>query len=211
MKKKIVSMVIFLFLILIVTYYSVIVINARSETKEKFEAFLNSDKVKIHAPELSDFQLQALLKVEDPDFYNHNGFDVSTPGAGKTTITQSIVKRFYFENFKKGIPKIKQTLIAVFAVDPLISKDDQLTTFINEFPFNSEATGFSGAAHYYFGKTFQELTDEEYLSIVAMFVSPKKFDIKNGKEANQERVQRIQALIDGEYLPINNSDLYYDK
>lgn len=213
MKKLIkrISIVILLFLLLIFAYYSFVVISARSETKNKFETFLNSEQTKVHISELSDFQLEALLKVEDPNFYNHNGFDITTPGAGLTTITQSIAKRFYFENFKPGIPKIKQTLIAVFAIDPLISKDDQLTVFINEYPFNSQAIGFSGAADYYYKKMFQELTDDEYLSIIAMFLSPEAFDIKKESKANQERVNNIQLLIKGEYTPINNLDLYYQQ
>jgi len=37
----------------------------------------------------------------------------------------------YIYNFKPGFMKIKQTLIAWLAVDPLVSKDDQLTVFIN--------------------------------------------------------------------------------
>lgn len=42
--------------------------------------------------DLSAWQLDALLKIEDPAFYRHKGVDLKTPGAGLTTITQSLVK-----------------------------------------------------------------------------------------------------------------------
>jgi hypothetical protein len=39
---------------------------------------------------------------------------------------------YYFENFKPGIQKIKQTLISRFAFDNLTPKDTILKLFINE-------------------------------------------------------------------------------
>ena len=196
--------------LVILTYYLVTIFWTRSVTIEKFEAFLNSEKNIISIEELSEFQLNALLEVEDPNFYNHNGFDISTPGAGMTTITQSLVKRFYFDNFKQGIAKIKQTLIAIFAVDPLISKEDQLTVFINEYPFNDQAIGFTGAAKYYYSKDFEDITDDEYLSMVAMLIAPVRYDIRNNPENNDDRAERIKELLDGSYAPRDNSDVYYE-
>ena len=76
----------------------------------------------IHAADLSKAQKEILIKVQDPGFYSHGGIDLSTPGAGLTTITQAIVKKLYFENFKAGIAKIRQSLIARFVVHDLISK-----------------------------------------------------------------------------------------
>lgn len=63
-----------------------------------------------------------LLKVQDPKFYHHKGVDTTTPGTGVTTLSQGLVKIFYFDEFSPGIKKIKQTLIARFAFDPLTPK-----------------------------------------------------------------------------------------
>jgi membrane carboxypeptidase/penicillin-binding protein len=62
--------------------------------------------------------LQALLTVEDPHFYTHDGIDASTPGAGITTITQGLVKLYYFHPFKPGIAKLRQSLIALVLTEP---------------------------------------------------------------------------------------------
>lgn len=94
-------------------------------------------KFEIFGKDLSKRQKKILIKVQDPGFYKHNGMDLSTPGAGLTTITQAITKKLYFDSFKPGISKIKQSLIARFVVNELISKDDQLSLFVNAMHFGS--------------------------------------------------------------------------
>ena len=83
-------------------YYIYSLHKARSYTRETilldFEAsqwrYPNgiAQKFKILSGDLSQRQKEILIKVQDPGFYNHNGIDLSTPGAGLTTITQAIVK-----------------------------------------------------------------------------------------------------------------------
>ena len=92
---------------------------------------MQSEKIKLQLTDLSKEQISALLTIEDPNFYTHNGFDFQTAGAGVTSITQAMVKYLYFEHFEAGFKKIEQTLIAWLAVNPLVSKDEQLTVFIN--------------------------------------------------------------------------------
>ena len=48
-------------------------------------------------------RIQLLLLLQDPNFYNHQGVDLKTAGAGLTTITQSLSKRLAFNNFNPGI------------------------------------------------------------------------------------------------------------
>ena len=75
-----------------------------------------AQKFEILSNDLSKRQTEILIKVQDPGFYNHNGMDLSTPGGGLTTITQAIVKKLYFANFKPGIAKIIQSLIAMLFI-----------------------------------------------------------------------------------------------
>lgn len=114
---------------------------------------------------LSDLTVRrkyVLLAVEDPAFYRHHGVDLHTPGAGMTTITQGLVKLLYFPGgFKQGIAKIRQTLIAQYALDALVSKDEQLALLLNLAYMGSRdgkpIHGFADAARFYFGKEFQAL------------------------------------------------------
>ncbi|OGF51261.1 MAG: hypothetical protein A2044_03380 [Candidatus Firestonebacteria bacterium GWA2_43_8] len=203
-----------LILISIVTvYYAAAVLKARVDTPRLIEEAAKKDNVTLQAGDLSKWQLDALLAIEDPKFYNHNGVDLKTPGAGITTITQGLVKKYYFNSFKPGIGKIKQTLIAVFALNSLVTKDDQLKLFINNIYLGNvegkEVVGFDKAAKVYYKKPFNKLTKDEYLSIVAMIIAPENFNIIKNPGANAKRTERIKKVVSGEYKPKSLMDIYY--
>ena len=74
-----------------------------------------------------------------------------------------------------------------------------------------EVTGFARAAEFYFGKSFHQLSRDEYLSLVAMIIGPNSYNVVTHPKANTERVERIKKLVNGEYKPKGLMDLYYDK
>ena len=192
-----------------VAYYSWVLYSARKYT---VETILPREKVTFYPltpSSLTPRQLEILLKVEDPHFFEHGGVDFSTPGAGITTITQGLVKHLYFDQFKPGLAKIKQTLIAAFVLDPLIPKGVQLRRFINTVYLGKGTSGFEQAAKIYFHKSFAQLTEDEYIAIVAMIIAPETFNIEKFPDRNKERANRIKRLISGEYKPRGLFDLYY--
>ena len=197
----------------IIIYEAFAVIRANSKTTEIFANALKDENIQITLEDISKEKINSLLSVQDPSFYKHNGFDFKTPGAGKTTITQAITKYLYFEKFSKGFKKIEQTLIAWLVITPAISKDDQLIVFLNSAYLGhidgKEVRGFSEASRLYYNKSFNELSETEYLSIVAMLIAPKVFNIKTNSKVNLERVNLIKQLLNGKYVPTKNSDVYY--
>src|SRR5262249_32074608 len=110
------EMVAVLLIVVVVGYSAVVVIRARRETPELVQALMSSGRIVLHPEQFPPGWVKALLMVEDPAFYEHHGIDLSTPGAGLTTITQGLVKQLYFEHFTPGFAKVKQSLIAVFAL-----------------------------------------------------------------------------------------------
>jgi membrane carboxypeptidase/penicillin-binding protein len=204
-----------LILITAIIYYGTVILNARANTPAIVNDALNSGRMKLELNDLTDEQKQALLKVQDPNFYHHNGFDISTPGTGVTTISQGLVKLYYFENFKPGIQKIKQTLIARFAFDIMTPKDTIFKLFINDVYLGQHkgkaVHGFENAANIYLNKSFRDLTWDEYLSLVAMIRSPNTLHYVNNHVVNQDRVLRIKKVLSGEYIPVDNSDWMYDR
>jgi len=138
-KKRSLMLVLLLF-VAILLYYTVEVLIARANTPKIVNDYLESEQVEITTKDLTEKQLDILLRIEDPNFYNHHGIDFKTPGAGWTTITQALAKKFYFNNFEQGLMKIKQTLCARLALDPLVSKETQLTLFLNIMYFGINST-----------------------------------------------------------------------
>ncbi len=163
--------------------------------------------------ELTAERLDFLLAVEDPAFFRHHGVDLQTPGAGMTTITQGLVKLLYFPGgFHAGIAKIRQTLIAQYALDALISKQEQLELFLNMAYMGSAANGpihgFPAAARHYFGKEFAALSDAQFRSLVAMVIAPDTH--VPGSVLHTARMQRIEAYVAGRYRPLCVLDTEYD-
>jgi membrane carboxypeptidase/penicillin-binding protein len=210
-------------IIAISAYYIFVVVNAKAYTHATILKDLKKSqwrspegaarKFEIRCQDLSKRQKEILIKVQDPGFYNHSGIDLSTPGNGLTTITQAIVKKLYFENFKSGIAKIKQSFIAKFVVHELISKEDQLTYFINTMYFGKvdgqPIVGLASAANAYYQQPVNLLTEEQYISLIAMIVMPGTFHIIDHPEWNKDRTNRIKALMAGEYTPKGLMDQFY--
>jgi membrane carboxypeptidase/penicillin-binding protein len=134
----------------------VILIDYRKGEWRIFEAAKR--QMTLSKEDLSQKQIDWLLKIQDPGFYAHKGVDLSTPGAGLTTITQSIVKKLYFKEFKPGFRKYKQSIIAIFVVNQMLEKDEQLEIFLNSVymgsPNGNEIYGLSKASQAYYGKSF---------------------------------------------------------
>lgn len=153
---------------------------------------------------------EILIKVQDPGFFDHKGFDLSTPGAGWTTITQSLAKFFYFEEFKQGWRKIPQTMYARFALHPNVDKETQLDLFVNILGFGNETRGILSASQFYYDKRPEDLSEDEFISLIAVLNNPRMLNPKDNPEANMERVRRIKRYIAGEYVPKNVFDIEYE-
>jgi membrane peptidoglycan carboxypeptidase len=195
----------------IIIYYSAVVLKARSDTPVIVKPLLQG--AVITYADLSKEQLDAILAIEDPAFFTHDGIDLKSPGAGITTITQGLGKKFYFKKFKPGIRKLKLMLVSKYALNALVSKNDQLTLFLNQAylgKYNGAViTGFENAARAFFGKPFKDINMEQFLSILAMVIAPEAFHVINKPDANKQRVERMKKVISGEYKPKGLMDLYY--
>ena len=215
MAKRKASRIIFFFMFLFVLGVAAMnaweVIKAREYTQTELSAQLKQNSWPLTYRDLTMEQLQAILAIEDPLFFQHSGVDLATPGAGLTTITQAVAKWIYFERFEPGIQKITQTLYAYFALDPFVSKMDQITLFINLVGLGKGVKGFHQAAIHYYKKTFDKLSSDEFLSLLAMVIAPKNFNLRDFPQRNRERVKRMKKVISGEYKPKSLMDIYYGK
>lgn len=191
-------------------YYSAEIVLCRSKTPSIVDAYYRSGQIKIQLADLTPEQRSIFLAVEDPGFYTHHGVDFSTPGAGWTTITQGLAKKFYFKEFHQGPMKIKQTLCAWLALDPLVDKDTQLTLYINIMYFGNGIYGLSDASRFYFQKDASTLSKDEYIALIASLIDPEGLNVKDNPEKNAQRVERVKMVLSGEYTPQGLFDIEYE-
>ena len=99
------------------------------------------------------------------------------------------------------------------ALNARVPKKKQLRLFVNLVYMGTRAgrriTGFPQAAQQYFGKDFQNLTDQEYLALVAMIVAPAKYSPRTHSGENAIRVARIRGILAGTCKPASRSDVEY--
>lgn len=195
MIRKIIYSFIFLFGILII-YETYAVTVAFQNLSHHFAPY------ELQTPKelgLSKKRQNILIKIQDPTFFQHSGIEWPSP-LTTTTITQSLVKRLFFKKFTKGFKKIEQTLIAEFVVNSNISKQTQLVAFMSTAYFGEkdgiQLFGFEQGAHSWFNKSLSKLTDDEYLSLIAMLPAPNR--LKPNTIASQERVDRIKQVLNGD-------------
>ena len=144
-------------------------------------------------------RVDALLRVEDPTFRTNEGIDLSTPGAGMTTLSQGLGKQLFFASFEPGLAKIELMALTRFALAPNVSKDKTLKAFIATAYLGTDrgrtVTGFADGARTWYGKPLPSLSDREFLSLVAMLPAPDRLKPGVGNAARAERVSRIERLL----------------
>ncbi|MEZ5713941.1 MAG: transglycosylase domain-containing protein [Paracoccaceae bacterium] len=154
-----------------------------------------------------------LIAVQDPGFRDHSGLDFSTPGAGATTLTQSLAKRLAFDRFTPGIRKLRQSAYAI-GLEQRLDKDLILTLFLDTVPMGQGPdgwmTGFFAASQAVFHRPPAQLSDAEFLRLVAVMIAPSRFSLTGPDSALDRRAGRIARLIAGTCHPRDHGDVWLE-
>ena len=183
--------------------------NNADQLRQRAKTLINTGK---GAGTLGEERLHLLLLVQDPAFYNHNGVDIKTAGAGLTTVTQSLSKRLAFTKFKPGIGKIRQTTYAISLEKHLI-KNEILALFLETVPMGKGPSGwtvgFFEASQSFYGMPPHELSDSQYIELISVMIAPSLLNHMSRNKKFTERLNRIDRLHNGECQPKNNKDVWF--
>lgn len=172
-------------------------------------------------PLLTTKQKEMLLKIEDPTFYSHIGVDVST-GQGLTTITSSLARNIFlsgenlhgvkgsFQSFYRSVFECCKKVdlgrdMMALILNRNLSKNQQLQLFVSTIYMGGhkgqQLKGFPGAATSYFNKPLSELSDDEFISLVARLKAPNYFHPTRGPNHLEDRVSKIKKILSGKCKP----------
>lgn len=146
----------------------------------------------------------AIIAVEDKDFYNHPGFSIKAIGAaiiadvkrqelrfGGSTITQQLVKNVLLTHDKTFLRKYQEIILAA-EIDRRYSKDEILEMYLNSVYFGEGAYGVGDAAQVYFGKGVSTLNLAQSVVLASLPVAPSRLSpISGDKEELKGRVQFV--------------------
>jgi len=162
---------------------------------------------------LGERHLKILLAVEDPAFFDHSGVDFSSPGAGLTTITQSVSKRLAFEQFQPGIGKIKQTGYAI-GLEQRLSKEQILALWLDSVEMGKGPggwmRGFHAASFKIYGRDPSQLQMSEFIRLTAVLIAPASFNLIGRDQKLDDRTRRIQRLVVGDCTPAGFRDVWLE-
>lgn len=154
-----------------------------------------------------------IVKVEDPNFGAHGGYDYDTAGAGDNTITQTLAENLAFENFQSGYQDIRKMGYAI-GLESALSKDEIFILYLNTVRMGRFPTGwvegFHRASKLYFRKNASELSDDEFIELIAVLIAPSELRLDKPSEKREERLARIKLLLDDECAPAGHDDIWLD-
>lgn len=142
-------------------------------------------RISIPLSEMPDDLKNAVISLEDKNFYKHKGLDFRgiarslyydivrrTNRYGGSTITQQLAKNAIIQSNRKHFDrKIREAILSI-EIEAMYSKDKILELYLNEIPFGGSTYGVEAAAQTYFGKKAKDLTLEESATLAAMIQRP---------------------------------------
>ena len=198
-------------------------------------AWLNADALLEHTAGenralLTMRQTTILLRVEDPDFFTHSGLSIAR-GQGLATISSALARDlFLYGERLDGMSGALQSLyrgvfdcckriylgrdVMALVVDAKLSKAQQLAQYAGSVYMGThdgaQVQGLPDAALRYVGKPLAQLSDQEFIGLVAMVKAPNQYHPSKAPVEHARRAARIAALAAGQCQPDGWLDTSFD-
>ena len=163
----------------------------------------------------------AILAVEDENFYSHEGVDLRATlralftnlssgqvEQGGSTITMQLVKNALLTPERNFSRKTREAVLA-WRLEQTMSKDEILERYLNTVYFGNGAYGVQAAAEVYFGKDVGQLGWPEAALLAALIRDPRDYDpFTNPALAVERRHLALQRLVETGKITQAEADLY---
>ena len=192
--------------------------------KNNSDIFLYNENDYVKLSDINDNVKNAIISIEDKNFYNHNGFDLLrilkaifiniTSGKikqGASTISQQYVKNLYLTFDKTWKRKIEEAYLTI-ELETHYTKDEILEGYLNTIDFGAGNYGIKQASNYYFNKEPKDLTLEEATLIVGIPKSPNYYNpITHYNNAKKRQKDVLYSMYKNKYIKKDIIDKIYNK
>ncbi|WP_296240596.1 transglycosylase domain-containing protein [uncultured Faecalicoccus sp.] len=175
---------------------------AAQDLQEKIDEIQNQPNY-TSINDISPIYLDAVIAVEDHDFYHHKGIDIESIGRavltnlkegalieGGSTITQQLAKNLYFSQEKDFVRKIAE-LFMTFKMEKTYSKDEILEFYVNSIYFGEGYYGIGEASQGYFGISPAALNDEQSIVLAGIPNAPSVYSLSNNPDLAKQRAYQV--------------------
>ncbi len=171
----------------------------------------NEDRELVALAKVPTQLIQALLAVEDQNFYQHLGLsfkgiaraawsNLRAGGVvqGGSTLTQQLIKNFFLTSERTIWRKLLEVPMALL-LELHYSKDEILEAYFNEVYLGQDGSraihGFGLASHYYFGRPLDSLSLEQLALLAGLVKGPSYYDPRRYPARATERRDLVLALL----------------
>ncbi len=163
--------------------------------------------------EINENLLNAVISVEDKNFYKHNGFDylrilkamainVKNKGIyqGASTISQQYIKNLYLDFDKTWKRKIDEAFLTL-ELEVHYDKEEILEGYLNTINYGQGNLGIANASSYYFNKKPSELTLEEAIILAGIPKNPAGYNPVSNYDASIKRAFVVaKSMLNNGYI-----------
>lgn len=169
--------------------------------------------------------INAVIAVEDKNFYSHNGFDYlrimkammlnikkGDIVQGASTISQQYIKNLYLDFDQKWSRKIEEAFLTL-ELEVHYSKDEILEGYLNTINYGQGNMGIVNATHYYFNKEPKDLSLEEAIMLAGIPKNPSRYNPVSNYENAVKRAKIVaKAMVNNDYITEDTyNNLYKEK
>ncbi|OHO66747.1 glycosyltransferase [Staphylococcus sp. HMSC036D05] len=221
--NKIILKILFVVIIVFILFLGLMYFLSSRANVDDLKSIENKNSF-VPADNMPNYVKGAFISMEDERFYKHHGFDLKgTTRAlfstisdrdvqGGSTITQQVVKNYYYDNERSFMRKIKELFVA-HKVEQQYNKNEILSFYVNNIYYGDNQYTVESAANHYFGTTVnknnQSMPQISVLqsAILASKVNaPSVYDVndmsenfKNRVKANLEKMKQQDYITDAQY------------
>ena len=129
----------------------------------------------------------ALVSIEDKDFYKHSGInvwriigaayrDIESGGKvqGASTLTMQLARNLFLSPDRSFYRKVQEALLAI-QIERRFTKPQIFTLYANQIFLGHGAYGYEAASEYYFSKRAKKLTLEEAALLAGLPKAPQYY------------------------------------
>ncbi len=182
------------------------------------------NRISITFEEIPESFKAAIISVEDKNFYQHHGIDISgimraaflnlkagQITAGGSTITQQTAKNLFLSNERTLSRKIKELFYAL-ELERHYSKDEILTMYCNTIYFGHGAYGLEVAAGTFFNKNALDLSVDEAALLAGLPNAPSIYDpYINPEQAKERQGIVLQRMVEEAYISQEESEAIFSR
>lgn len=198
------------FIVLLIGLYTYAYLSPKLDLKTSGSLYLYDNKNDLiyqgsrsnewaNLEDISDNLKNAVIAVEDKNFYNHHGFDYlriakamltnikkKSIVQGASTISQQYIKNLYLDFDKTWKRKAEEAMLTL-ELEVHYDKDEILEGYLNTINYGQGNMGIVNASSYYFNKKPSELTLEEAIMLAGIPKNPAGYNPVSNYEASLKR------------------------